>query len=271
MAWYKSAVGALMWAAMHVRSDLAYVVGILNWFSKNYSPAHVELIEHVLQYLSGTLDLGLIFDRKVNTPDDIVGYIDSNLARQKQVKNQLETTFLCLENFPSVILQNSICLSHYQALRWSMLPYINPEETIWLGFFLAKLGFRKNSMPIILYADNPSSIALSNHTKFYCEPKHIDIQFYWICKVVYNKQLPIIYIFIANFAGNNPTKNFRASRFWEFWRMIGSKSGLKMWVLRWSLECLSELVEVGHISLVHITYLFSFVLNIDSLSCLIFL
>ena len=69
-----------MWPAMHFCPDLAYSVGVLSRFCSNPGPAHVELVKHVLRYVSGTLELGLKFNVEADTPDDVVGYTDSDFA-----------------------------------------------------------------------------------------------------------------------------------------------------------------------------------------------
>ena len=48
VAWYQSAVGALIRPAIYARPDLAYSVGVLSRFCKNSGPADVELVKHVL-------------------------------------------------------------------------------------------------------------------------------------------------------------------------------------------------------------------------------
>ena len=76
-------MGALIWPAMHSRPDLAYSVRVLSQFSSNSGPVHVRLVKHMLQYISGTIGLGLTFDDGAAIPDDVVSYTDSNFARSK--------------------------------------------------------------------------------------------------------------------------------------------------------------------------------------------
>lgn len=80
IAWYQSAVGALMWRAMQSGPDLAYSVGVLSRFRSNPGPVHVGLVKHVLRYVSGMLDIGLTFNGDADTPNDVVGYTDSDFA-----------------------------------------------------------------------------------------------------------------------------------------------------------------------------------------------
>ncbi len=72
-----------MWPAIHSRPDLAYSVGVLSRCCSNPGPTHVELVKHVLRYLSGTLELGLKFDAEADTSDDVIGYTDSDFAGSK--------------------------------------------------------------------------------------------------------------------------------------------------------------------------------------------
>lgn len=43
----------------------------------------MELVKHVLQYISGTLNLSLKFDREADMPDNVIRYTDSDFARLK--------------------------------------------------------------------------------------------------------------------------------------------------------------------------------------------
>ena len=83
VAWYQSAVGAFIWPAMHSCPDLAYSVEVLSRFCSNPGPEHVDLVKHVLRYVSGTLDLGLTFDGEADIPNDMIRYTDSNFAGSK--------------------------------------------------------------------------------------------------------------------------------------------------------------------------------------------
>lgn len=83
IALYKSAVGVVIWLAIYACLDLAYSVKIFSWFCNNPGLVYIELVKHVLQYVSRILDLSLKFDRKANILDDIVEYINSKFAWSK--------------------------------------------------------------------------------------------------------------------------------------------------------------------------------------------
>ena len=43
----------------------------------------MELVKHILRYVSATVDLGFTFDGEADMSDDVVGYTDSDFARSK--------------------------------------------------------------------------------------------------------------------------------------------------------------------------------------------
>ena len=54
-------VGALNWVVVATRPDIAFAVGKLAQFMKNPGCIHWEAVKHVLWYLKGTKDWGLVY------------------------------------------------------------------------------------------------------------------------------------------------------------------------------------------------------------------
>ena len=48
IAWYQSAVRALIWPTIYSCLDLAYSMGVLSCFCSNPGPIYVELVKYVL-------------------------------------------------------------------------------------------------------------------------------------------------------------------------------------------------------------------------------
>ena len=120
-------------------------------------------------------------------------------------------------------LQSIVALSTCEAEYVAMCE--SGKEAVWLGYLLAKLGFRKRSTPVTLYADNQGSIALSNNPEFHRRTKHIDVRFHWIREAVSIKKLNIVYIPTAEMAADGLTKGLPAPGFSDFRRMIGMGTG----------------------------------------------
>ena len=179
VAWYQSAIEALIWPAMYSCPDLPYSVGVLSCFYSNPGLIHVKLVKHVLCYVSETLYLSLTFDGETNTPDDMIGYIDSDFAG---LKPNWKLTGGYVFIFAGVAISHlfklqlivvlSTCEAEYVAI------YEAGKEVVLLGYLLAKLEFLKRLTLVTLYADNPGSIALSSNLEFHRRTKHIDVRFY---------------------------------------------------------------------------------------------
>ncbi len=142
VAWYQSSIEALIWPVIYSRPDLAYSVRRLSRFCSNSGLTHVELAQHVLQYVSWILELGLIFDKEANTPDDVIGYTDSDFAGSKADPTSTERYVFMLARITISLLsklQSIVLLSTCEA------EYIAECETgkdaVWLGYLLVELRF----------------------------------------------------------------------------------------------------------------------------------
>ena len=99
---------------MYATSDLAYSLGVLNRFCNYLRPVHVELVKHVLQHVSKTVDLGLKFDKETDIPNNIVRYVNSNFAWSKtDYKSTEDYIFMLLGAAISHLskLQSTVVLS----------------------------------------------------------------------------------------------------------------------------------------------------------------
>jgi hypothetical protein len=76
---YQSAVGAIMYAMLGTRPDIAFAITTLSQFSSNPGPKHWMAIKRLLRYLRGTLNYSLTYGNIGNhmTPS-LVGYCDAD-------------------------------------------------------------------------------------------------------------------------------------------------------------------------------------------------
>ena len=58
---YQNIIGTLMYAMLGTHPDIAFAVGALSKFSSNPGKTHWDQAVHVLCYLGGTKNLGLVF------------------------------------------------------------------------------------------------------------------------------------------------------------------------------------------------------------------
>jgi len=67
--WYMQAVGNFQWLAITTRPDVAFAAGLLGRHTANPSPEAMVEVIHVLEYLAGTVDLGITYHGR----DEVLG------------------------------------------------------------------------------------------------------------------------------------------------------------------------------------------------------
>ena len=75
---YASAIGSLMYAQVCMRSDIAYIVGMLGIYLSNPGMDHWKKTKRVMRYLQRTKDYMLTYRRSSHL--EIVGYSNSDFA-----------------------------------------------------------------------------------------------------------------------------------------------------------------------------------------------
>ena len=75
---YSSIIGMLMYLANNTRPDIAHAVHSCARFSHNPKQSHSTAVKHILRYLKGTADKGMII--KPNQVDALDCFVDSDFA-----------------------------------------------------------------------------------------------------------------------------------------------------------------------------------------------
>ena len=83
---YRSLVGSLLYLTA-TRPDIMYATSLLSRFMHNPRQTHIGVARRVLRYIQGTLDYGILFERKVEPK--LIGYCDSDCGR---CLNDMEST-----------------------------------------------------------------------------------------------------------------------------------------------------------------------------------
>jgi len=66
------------------------------------------------------------------------------------------------------------------------------KEALWLHTLISSL-FTLLSQPTTLFSDNQSAIALAKDHQYHAHTKHIDVHFHFICWIIDNGKLQLIY------------------------------------------------------------------------------
>ena len=60
---YSSVVGSIMYAMVCTRPDISHVVSVVSRYMANPGKEHWQAVKWILQYLRGTANIGLVYDR----------------------------------------------------------------------------------------------------------------------------------------------------------------------------------------------------------------
>jgi hypothetical protein len=78
--YYKQMIGSLMYMTA-TRPDLTYDVSLISRFMEAPTELHYQAVRKILRYLKGTLDYGLFYKKRKSERHELVGFSDSDYAR----------------------------------------------------------------------------------------------------------------------------------------------------------------------------------------------
>ena len=75
---YQSAIGSLLYLSTRTRPDIAYAVSNVARFCSRTTMEHWKSIKHIMRYLNGTQNYGLLYD--IEKVTDFIRYSDTDWA-----------------------------------------------------------------------------------------------------------------------------------------------------------------------------------------------
>ena len=177
------------------RPDLSWSVTKLSQHLANPDNSDWNLIKQTLQYIKGTLDYKLTF-QKSDSGLKLTGFSNadwgSSLDDRKSISGY---NFLLNESGPSISWRSkrqqtvalSTCEAEYMALSMAT------QEALFLRMLLRDFN-TKCDEPTEIFGDNQGSIALIKNPNNHSRSKHIDIKYHFIRDNYNNKKINIKYI-----------------------------------------------------------------------------
>ncbi len=192
---YASVIGMLQYLHSHSRPDITFAVSQCAWYVHGTRRSHEMALEHLGQYLKGTMDKGLVL-KPISTLN-IDCYVDADFAglwpyedRQDPSCVKSRTGFvICLADCPviwSSKLQGEIATStmeaEYSALSSSMrslLPFKHLVETVVKSMDFGAVD--STTFKTTVWEDNAGALALANLEPGRMTPrsKHYAIKYHW--------------------------------------------------------------------------------------------
>jgi hypothetical protein len=209
---YSSAVGALMYAALATRPDIAFAVTALCQFMANPAISHWNAAKRVFRYLQGTMDYELRYGWDGGKSQSLYGYSDSDWGNDVNDRRSV-TGWVFLLHDAAVswqsIKQPTVALSSVEAEY--MAATQATREAVWWRAFLAELGIPQATATTI-FSDSQGAIALGKNPEHHKRTKHIDIQHHYVREQVAAGNVALSFIGTENMLADVLTKPLAAER-----------------------------------------------------------
>ncbi|SGZ34901.1 BQ5605_C074g12902 [Microbotryum silenes-dioicae] len=193
---YRMIIGKLFFLNGTTRPDIAFAVSKFASHCNNFLQQDWEALLHILRYLKGTRDVGLLFPKAE-------GFV-----------------FLCAGGAVLWMSKRQALVTISSTEAKYVVMSFAAREGIWLCRLLAKLGFAQ-SEPTKLHGDNQSAIQLAKHPAFHARTKHIGIHFHFIRDHIAEGTIKMVWIPMNTMAADVLTKGLGLRKHWDFVHAMG--------------------------------------------------
>jgi len=188
---YREFTSSLLYAATWTRPDIAVAVSILCRYNSCYGRQHWEAAKQVLAYLKGTIDLCLTYNKcKDYQP---VLYCDADHQRcQDDRKSVSASTIFLGGNLISWYSKKQGGVTYSSSESEYVSLNTGVRELLWTIGILPQMNMEV-SMPVEVFEDNQSCIALAKTHEVNSRTKHIDAAFHHIRDLVDKNVVKLTY------------------------------------------------------------------------------
>ncbi|WVZ89853.1 hypothetical protein U9M48_036206 [Paspalum notatum var. saurae] len=176
---YRSIVGGLRYL-VNTRPDLAFTVGYVSRFMEDPREDQLTAVKHLLRYVAGTLDYGIVYPRCGGGKTELIGYSDSDMGGHVDGRKSTSGLIFFLGKCPiswqsqkQRIVALSTCEAEYVAAATACC------QGVWLRRLLQETTGEDHRTPV-LRVENKSAIELAKNPVLHDRSKHIDIRFHFI-------------------------------------------------------------------------------------------
>jgi hypothetical protein len=195
---YRSLVGALMYAALSTRPDIAHACSMLCRHLENPTDVHWNAAKRCLKYVVGTKCLGLNFGgpdvQYTDNPQIGPAFCDADWAGD--LGDRKSTTGYVIKIGGGAV---SWCSKKQavQALSTAEAEYMamsaTVQEILWLRTLFNEMGFTQTA-PTLLLCDNEPAIQIANDDRHHARTKHIDIRYHFMRTHINQKELEVKWV-----------------------------------------------------------------------------
>lgn len=189
-------------------------------------------MKRIYRYIGATQDWGLLYSRKADKALTLVAFSDADWAGDSDSRRSVSSYVTILARAAigwSSKLQTTIALSSTEAEFKSMTEAC--KEIAWTVGALAELGFPQQ-LPVTLFCDNQSAIALTMNPRFHARSKHIEVQHHYVREVAAQGMVQVVYCPTESMTADVLTKALGKIKHYEHSAAMGLRASARN--IRWS-------------------------------------
>jgi hypothetical protein len=191
---YRSAVGALLYAAGGTMPDIMFAVNSCCQYAQNPGVTHWRAVKRILRYLNNTKLRAIEYRRQENSESlQIDVFSDSDWAADRDNRRSKTGYVVMIAGGPVIWQtrsQKSVALSSCEAELYALCEAT--KEIKWLTQLLGEMRIPFSTPN--LHVDNQGAIALSSNPVQHQRTKHIDIRWFFIREALEAKVLKVVYV-----------------------------------------------------------------------------
>ena len=190
---YNELLGSLQFIANLTRPDIAYSVNLLSRYKSNPGNQHWEGAKHIVRYLKGTYDQGIIYDGSRSGASNLIAYSDADWAGDQDDRKSTSGYIMMIYGGPiswASRKQECNALSTLESEYIAIAAAV--QEIKWLRQLLKSLNGQEKK--IQLWVDNQGAIQFVRSTEFHRRTKHIDNKWNFVKEEVQCGNIELNYV-----------------------------------------------------------------------------
>jgi hypothetical protein len=217
---YRSLVGSLRYL-VHTRPDISFAMGYVSRFMERPRQEHLAAVKHLLRYIAGTVEFGIVYPKLSNGDNQLTGYSDSDFGGDADDRKSTTGVIFFMGDMPiswQSQKQKAVALSTCEAEY--MAGAVGACQAVWLVRLLSDIAGVKIQLPMMKMG-NQSAIALSKNPVLHDRSKHIETKYHFIRKCVEDGRIRLDYVSTQEQLADVLTKSLGRTRFCELRDKIG--------------------------------------------------
>jgi hypothetical protein len=225
---YASSIGAIMWAALGTRPDIAYAVGKLARYTNNPGPQHFAALTWLFGYIKKTANYELAYPESDPNNAELSAYSDADWAGYLDTRRSTGGFLIMYGN----------CIFSWKSKRQSNITRSSTEaEYVQLSNTACELvSYRrlhedhtKNATRVhvrpntasTLYGNNQESISMALDTNYRARTRHIDVHHHYVREAVEKGMITLEYVNTKRMLADVLTKPLAKSEHARFTDLLG--------------------------------------------------